>query len=126
MIEVRVDDLAFYQGEAIVRPVTAELGATTPLLRRLEAAAGGGLQEQLRKQDALPVGSAVVSAAGALGVELMVRSAPFSALSIGRSGRWRSRPSGWGRAIWRSKTALPFSPKSWPSTSAAARAFRRR
>jgi hypothetical protein len=39
LIDVRVDDLAFYEGEAIVRPVTAALGATTALLRRLEAAA---------------------------------------------------------------------------------------
>jgi len=74
VIEVRVDDLAFYEGEAIVRPVNAELGATTPLLRRLEAAAGDGLQKQLRAQEALPVGSAVVSAAGALAVELMVHA----------------------------------------------------
>jgi O-acetyl-ADP-ribose deacetylase (regulator of RNase III) len=74
VIEVRVDDLAFYDGEAIVRPVTADLGATTPLLRRLEAAAGDGLQGQLRKQEMLPVGSAVVSSAGALAVELMVHA----------------------------------------------------
>ena len=74
MIEVRVDDLAFYDGEAIVRPVTADLGATTPLMRRLESAAGDGLQAQLRTEEALPVGSAVVSAAGALGVELMVHA----------------------------------------------------
>ena len=40
MIEVRVEDLAFYDGEAIVRPANATLGATTPLLRRLELAAG--------------------------------------------------------------------------------------
>jgi O-acetyl-ADP-ribose deacetylase (regulator of RNase III) len=74
VIEVRVDDLAFYDGEAIVRPVTADLVATTPLLRRLEAAAGDGLQAQLRKQETLAVGSAVVSSAGALGVELMVHA----------------------------------------------------
>ena len=40
VIEVRVEDLAFYAGEAIVRPATATLDATTPLLRRLEVAAG--------------------------------------------------------------------------------------
>jgi O-acetyl-ADP-ribose deacetylase (regulator of RNase III) len=91
MIEVRVDDLAFYEGEAIVRPVTADLGPTTPLLRRLEAAAGDGLQEQLRKQDVLPVGSAVVSAAGALRVELMVHAVvssddePVSVQSVRRA-----------------------------------------
>ncbi len=74
MIEVRVDDLAFYEGEAIVRPVNADLGATTPLLRRLEVAAGDGLRDQLRMQDELAVGSAVVSGAGALAVELLVHA----------------------------------------------------
>jgi O-acetyl-ADP-ribose deacetylase (regulator of RNase III) len=74
VIEVRVDDLAFYDGEAIVRPVTADRGATTPRLRRLEAAAGDDLQAQLRKQETLPVGAAVVSPAGALNVELMVHA----------------------------------------------------
>jgi O-acetyl-ADP-ribose deacetylase (regulator of RNase III) len=74
VIEVRVDDLAFYDGEAIVRPVNADLAATTSLLRRLEVAAGEGLQHQLRKQETLPVGSAVVSGAGALAVELMVHA----------------------------------------------------
>jgi O-acetyl-ADP-ribose deacetylase (regulator of RNase III) len=74
VIEVRVDDLAFYDGEAIVRPVNADLGATTPLLRRLEAAAGTGLQHDLQKHDALAVGSAVVSGAGELSVELLVHA----------------------------------------------------
>ena len=74
MIEVRVDDLAFYEGEAIVRPVNADLGATTPLLRRLEVAAGDELRDQLRAHEALAVGSAVVSAAGALAVELLVHA----------------------------------------------------
>lgn len=34
MIDVRVEDLAFYAGDAIIRPATATLGATTPLLRK--------------------------------------------------------------------------------------------
>jgi O-acetyl-ADP-ribose deacetylase (regulator of RNase III) len=91
VIEVRVDDLAFYDGEAIVRPVTADLAATTPLLRRLETAAGDGLQAHLRKQEALPVGSAVVSPAGALRVELMVHGVvssddePVSAHTVRRA-----------------------------------------
>ncbi len=74
MIEVRVDDLAFYEGVAIVRPVNADLVATTPLLRRLEAAAGTGLQQDLQKHDTLAVGSAVVSGAGQLPVELLVHA----------------------------------------------------
>jgi hypothetical protein len=35
MIEVRVEDLAFFEGNAIIRPSNANLDATTPLLRRL-------------------------------------------------------------------------------------------
>jgi O-acetyl-ADP-ribose deacetylase len=74
VIELRIDDLAFYSGEAIVRPVNADLGATTPLLRRLEVAAGEALQKQLRVNEPLPVGAAVVTGAGALGVSLMVHA----------------------------------------------------
>jgi O-acetyl-ADP-ribose deacetylase (regulator of RNase III) len=74
VITVRVDDLAFYEGEAIARPVTAELGPTTTLLRRLEGAAGEALLRQLRLQEPLPVGSAIVTGAGALGVELLIHA----------------------------------------------------
>jgi O-acetyl-ADP-ribose deacetylase (regulator of RNase III) len=74
LIEVRVDDLAFYRGAALVRPVNAELGATTPLLRRLEMAAGNTLAQQLRLQEPLPVGAAVVTGAGDLETELIVHA----------------------------------------------------
>lgn len=74
MIEVRVDDLAFFDGDAIVRPVNADLGATTPLMRRLEQAAGPALGEQLRLKEPLPVGAAVVTGAGALGAGLLVHA----------------------------------------------------
>lgn len=74
MIEVRVEDLAFYEGDAIIRPSTATLGATTPLLRRLELAAGTALLEQIRIADPLPVGSAVVTGAGDLHVKLLVHA----------------------------------------------------
>lgn len=74
MIEVRVDDLAFFEGDAIVRPVNADLGATTPLMRRLERAAGAALLDQIRLHEPLPVGAAVVTAAGALGTGLLVNA----------------------------------------------------
>lgn len=72
MIAVRVDDLAFYEGEAIARPVNAMLEATTPVMRRLEAAGGAALQQQTRLSEPLPVGAAVVTAAGDLGVQLLI------------------------------------------------------
>jgi len=74
MIEVRVEDLAFFEGNAIIRPSTATLDATTPLLRRLEPAGGAALRAQLRVAEPLPVGAAVVTAAGDLPVELLVHA----------------------------------------------------
>lgn len=71
-LEVRVDDLAFFEGDAIARPVTAQLAAITPVIRRLELAAGPRLVQQLRVQEPLPVGSAIVTGAGDLPVELMI------------------------------------------------------
>ena len=77
-VSVRVDDLAFFDGSAIARPVNAELGATTSLLRRLETAGGEKLLRQLRVSEPLAVGSAVVTGAGALGVELMIHAVVMS------------------------------------------------
>ncbi len=78
MIEARVDDLAFFRGQAIVRPANEDLGATTPLLRRLEIAAGERLIGQLRVNEPLPFGAAVVTAAGDLPVELLVHGVVMS------------------------------------------------
>ena len=74
MIDVRVEDLAFFTGDAIIRPATATLGATTPLLRRLELSGGQRLLDQLVTSEPLAVGSAVVTGAGELPVELMVHA----------------------------------------------------
>jgi O-acetyl-ADP-ribose deacetylase (regulator of RNase III) len=72
VIEVRTDDIAFVEADAVARPVDAELRATTPLMRRLELAGGEGLARHLRVNEPLAVGSAVVTPAGALGVELLI------------------------------------------------------
>lgn len=74
MIDVRIDDLAFFRGSALVRPVNADFGATTPVLRRLEIAAGSDLAARLAAQEPLPVGAAIVTPAGDLEVELMVHA----------------------------------------------------
>jgi O-acetyl-ADP-ribose deacetylase (regulator of RNase III) len=71
-IDVRVDDLAFYEGEAIARPSNAMLGATTPVMRKLERAAGAEFTDSVRPREPMPVGSAVVTNAGALPVELLI------------------------------------------------------
>ena len=72
VIDVRVDDLGFYEGEAIARPANAMLEATTPVMRRLEAAGGAALQQAMRLAEPLPVGAAVVTGAGDLGVQLLI------------------------------------------------------
>jgi O-acetyl-ADP-ribose deacetylase (regulator of RNase III) len=74
MIDVRVEDLAFFSGDAIIRPTTATLDATTPLLRRFELAGGRALLDLLKVAEPLPVGSAVVTGAGDLPVELLVHA----------------------------------------------------
>lgn len=78
MIRVCVDDLAFLEVEAIIRPVNEDLAATTPLLRRLEQAAGPSLLEQARLQEPLPVGAAIVTGAGALPADLLVHAVVMS------------------------------------------------
>lgn len=73
-VQVAIDDLAFVAADAIARPVTASLRATTALLRRFELAGGAALARQLRFAEPLPVGSAVVTGAGELDVELIIHA----------------------------------------------------
>ena len=110
MIEVRVEDLAFYSGDAIVRPTTATLGATTPLLRRLELAAGTALLAQLARAEPLAVGSAVVTGAGELPVDLLVHAVVSSATErVSREGVRRALRSALERVLaWQiSDVAIP-------------------
>ncbi|MGH7670432.1 MAG: macro domain-containing protein, partial [Gemmatimonadaceae bacterium] len=73
-----IDDPAFYRGEAMAWPVDATLGATTPLLRRMELAAGPVLTARPPLAEPFPVGAAVVTGAGNLGVELLIHAVIMS------------------------------------------------
>ena len=64
MIRVVVDDLAFLQTDAIVRPATARLDPTTPAVRRLETVGGSDFLRHLHLQKDLAVGAAVVTGGG--------------------------------------------------------------
>jgi O-acetyl-ADP-ribose deacetylase (regulator of RNase III) len=64
VIRVVVDDLAFRAADAIVRPATARLDPTTPVLSRLERVGGAEFTGHLRIQKELAVGAAVVTAGG--------------------------------------------------------------
>lgn len=74
MIEVRIDDLAFVACDAIARPATSRLAATTPLMRRLETAGGSGFAEHLSVQEPLAVGSAIVTPGGDLAAGLVIHA----------------------------------------------------
>lgn len=99
MIAITVDDLAFTDAEAIARPVDAELRAITPLMRRLEQAAGDALVRQLRVNAPLDVGVAVVTGAGSLGVELMIHAVVAARTEpVSRDGVRRATTSALQRA----------------------------
>ena len=64
MIRVVVDDVGFLPADAIVRPATTRLDPTAAALRRLETMGGAEFHDRLRLTRELPVGAAVVTAAG--------------------------------------------------------------
>ncbi|MGQ0649283.1 MAG: macro domain-containing protein [Gemmatimonadaceae bacterium] len=90
-LDIAVDDLAFIAADAIARPVTAELRATTPLMRRLEEAAGDALTRQMHVHEPLDIGAAVVTVAGAIEAGLMIHAVvmtedePVSKLGVQRA-----------------------------------------
>jgi O-acetyl-ADP-ribose deacetylase len=112
VIQLRIDDLAFVQASALAWPVTAELKATTPVLRRLEKAGGPSLAAQLVVREPLPVGSAVVTGGGELSAELLVSAVVSSdEEGVSRSSVRRAITSALQRATdWRidSLALAPF------------------
>jgi O-acetyl-ADP-ribose deacetylase (regulator of RNase III) len=69
MIEVVQGDVANLRASAILRPVSAEWDPVSAAARRIEIAAGPQLIEQCQRLGDLPVGSAVLTTAGALDAE---------------------------------------------------------
>jgi O-acetyl-ADP-ribose deacetylase (regulator of RNase III) len=90
-LDVSIDDLAFVAADAIARPVNAHLRAPTPLIRRIEEAAGAALTAQLRVTSPLDVGAAVVTGGGALEAPLVIHAVvmtedePVSRGGVGRA-----------------------------------------
>ena len=79
MIRVVVDDIAFVRADAVVRPATATLEPTTAALRRLEQVGGPAFWQQLKVQQELAVGAAVVTGGGELASPLVVHAIIMSA-----------------------------------------------
>lgn len=98
-IAVTIDDLAFVPADAVARPVNAELRAVTPVIRRLEEAAGDGLIRQLQLTQPLAVGAAVVTGAGALDADLMIHAVVSTeSEAVSRDGVRRATASALQRA----------------------------
>jgi O-acetyl-ADP-ribose deacetylase (regulator of RNase III) len=98
-IAVTIDDLAFVAADAVARPVNAELRAATPVMRRLELAAGEGLLRQLQLREALEVGAAVVTGAGAVQADLMIHAVISTATqAVTRDGVRRATANALQRA----------------------------
>lgn len=74
MIRVVLGPLETAAASAILRPVTAEWDAVTAATRRLEVVAGPSVAEQCARLGELPVGSAVITAAGDLPVQFLVHA----------------------------------------------------
>ena len=73
-ISVSIDDLAFVVADAVARPVDGQLRAVTPVMRRLELAAGDAFTRQLQLREPLEAGAAVVTGAGAIRADLMIHA----------------------------------------------------
>ena len=78
MIRVVVDDLAFVEADALVRPATATLEPVSPSLRRLEQLGGAAFVSQIQTPMRLAVGAAVVTAAGDLAPEFVIHAVIMS------------------------------------------------
>jgi O-acetyl-ADP-ribose deacetylase (regulator of RNase III) len=74
VISIARADLAAVTASAVLRPVSAEWEAVTAAGRRLELAAGSDVEAQCRRMGELPVGSAVITGAGALPAEFLIHA----------------------------------------------------
>ena len=87
MIEVRIAELADIEAGAVMRPVSSDFSPVTPAMRRLDLAAGPEVERQCALMGELPVGSAIITAAGDLSasfiVHVAVRSADENATQAG-------------------------------------------
>lgn len=72
MIEVRVGELTEARAGAIVRPVSTDFSAVNPAMRRLDEVAGPAVREQCQRLGDLPLGSAAITAAGALPADFLI------------------------------------------------------
>jgi O-acetyl-ADP-ribose deacetylase len=75
MIEVRIGRLEQVRAGALLRPVVCDFSPVNPSMSRFDQAAGPTVAEQCHQLGELPVGSAVITAAGALPAPFVVHAA---------------------------------------------------
>jgi O-acetyl-ADP-ribose deacetylase (regulator of RNase III) len=99
VIRVLVDDLAFVEADAVLRPADAALAPVTPAMSRLDRLAGNRFEAQRRVTTSLEAGAAVVTAGGDLAapfvLHVVIRDAHTDA---GRDVIRRALLSAWQRA----------------------------
>lgn len=99
MIEIRLGELEHIATPGMLRPVTSEWMAVTPAMRRVEQMAGEDVERQCRAMGDLPVGSAIVTAAGGLPAELLIHAVIRSATEpVSEGGIARALTAGLRRA----------------------------
>ncbi len=74
MIRAVVDDLAFVQADAVIRPTTSTMAPLSRSLRHLEKLGGETFRNQIPANSELAVGSAVVSDAGDLEAGMVIHA----------------------------------------------------
>ena len=89
MIRVEVGELATARAGAVVRPVTSTFAPVTPAMRRFADAAGPDVAEQCARLGELPIGSAVITAGGALDAPFIVHVAVRSSTENATPARVR-------------------------------------
>jgi O-acetyl-ADP-ribose deacetylase (regulator of RNase III) len=100
VIRVVVDDIAFVQADAVIRPATATLEPTSSALRHLEQVGGPSLQRQSQVQQALAVGAAVVTGGGELPTEFVIHAVVRSITEpVSSAGIRRALTSALQRAV---------------------------
>ena len=111
MIEVVVDDLAFLEVDAVLRPANHTLDPASSESTRLDQMAGQGFAEVRRVAAPLEIGSAVVTTAGELTAPFVLHLVISSdEINAGRDTVERALASAWHRATeWELATvAMPL------------------
>lgn len=99
MIRVVVDDLAFLQADAVLRPANDNLDPVSPDVSRMDIQGGEAFAAQRKTRSPLDVGAAVVTGGGDLPAKLVIHLVLQNAdTPVTRDAVRRALVSAWQRA----------------------------